>query len=181
MVSKFNKEDCIMKTKRIGFLVAAALFLVLTGFSSQGDAGVRVGIGINIPVYSFAAPPPLVVIPGTYAYFAPEADVDIVFYQGFWYRPYEGRWFRARGYNGPWATIAPARVPRVLIELPSDYRHTYREHPRIAYRDFNKNWRGWEKNRHWDKDERWQAGRGRGDQGEKGRGDRGEHRDGGRR
>ncbi|MGC2061405.1 MAG: hypothetical protein WA610_00375 [Thermodesulfovibrionales bacterium] len=150
-----------MRTKKLGFLVAGALLLVLAGFSSQSNAGVRVGIGVNIPVFTFAAPPPLVVIPGTYAYVAPEADVDIVFFNGFWYRPYEGRWFRARGYNGPWGLIAPARVPHALIELPPDFRHTYREHPRIAYRDFNRNWRGWERNKYWERDERWRAGRGR--------------------
>jgi hypothetical protein len=149
-----------MKAKKLGFLVAGALFLVLTGFSSQGNAGVSVGVGINIPVFTFAAPPPMVVIPGTYAYFAPEADVDIVFYQGFWYRPYEGRWFRGRGYNGPWGVIGPAGVPRVLIDLPPDFRHAYRDHPRIGYRDFHRNWRGWERNRHWERDERWRAGRG---------------------
>ena len=149
-----------MKAKKLGLLVAGALFLVLTGFSSQGSAGVSVGVGINIPVFTFAAPPPMVVIPGTYAYFAPEADVDIVFYQGFWYRPYEGRWFRGRGYNGPWGVIGPAGVPRVLIDLPPDFRHAYRDHPRIGYRDFHRNWRGWERNRHWERDERWRAGRG---------------------
>jgi hypothetical protein len=150
-----------MKTKKLGLLVASALFLVLAGFSSQSYAAVSVGVGINLPAYRFAAPPPMVVIPGTYAYFAPEATVDIVFYQGYWYRPYEGRWFRARAYNGPWGILAPARVPRVLIDLPPDYRHAYREHPRIGYRDFNKNWRRWERDRHWERDERWRAGRDR--------------------
>lgn len=150
-----------MKTKKIGFLVASAMFLVLTGFSSQSNAGVSVGIDINIPAYRFAAPPPLVVIPGSYVYFAPEADVDIVFYHGFWYRPYKGRWFRARAYNGPWGLIAPVKVPRVLIELPPDFRHIYMEHPRIAHRDFNRNWRGWERNKYWERDERWREGRGR--------------------
>ncbi len=38
-----------MKTKMFGFLVVGAMFLALTGFSSQSDAGVNVGIGINIP------------------------------------------------------------------------------------------------------------------------------------
>jgi len=150
-----------MKTKKLGFLVVGALLLVLAGFSSTCNAGVRVGIGINIPLFTFAAPPSLVVIPGTYAYFAPEADVDIIFFHGFWYRPYEGRWFRARGYNGPWGFIAAARVPRVLLELPPDFHHIYRDHPRIAYRDFNRNWRSWERNKYWERDERWQAGRGR--------------------
>lgn len=151
-----------MKAKRFGFMVAGALFLVLAVFSSQGDAGVSVGIGINIPAITFAAPPPLVVIPGTYAYFAPDADEDIVFYSGYWYRPYQGRWFRARAYNGPWGVIAATRVPRVLVELPPDFRHAYREHPRIGYGDFKRHWRGWERNKYWERDERWREGRGHG-------------------
>ena len=146
-----------MKTKRLGFLVAVALFLILSVFSSQSNAGANVNVGINLSPFFFPVPPPVVVIPGTYAYFAPEADVDIVFYQGFWYRPYEGRWFRSRGYNGPWGYIAPPRVPRVLIGLPHDYRHNYRDHKRITHRDFNKHWRYWEKNKYWEKDERWRA------------------------
>ncbi len=175
-----------MKTKRSALLIAFALFLAMAGFSSQSYAGVSVGIGINLPVYTFAAPPPTVVIPGTYVYVAPEADVDILFYHGFWYRPYEGRWFRARGYDGPWTYMEPGRVPHALVELPPDYRHAYRDHPRIGYRDLNRNWRGWEKNRYWEKDERWRAGRGR-ERHEEGRehrerehGDR-EHREGGGR
>ena len=148
-----------MKTKKLGFLVAVALLLVFAGFPSQGNAGVNVSVGINLPAFRFPVPPPMVVIPGTYAYFAPEADVDIVFYEGFWYRPYEGRWFRSRGYNGPWGYIATPRVPHVLMELPHDYRHAYREHPRIDHRDFNRHWRSWERNKYWEKDERWRAGK----------------------
>lgn len=150
-----------MKTKRLGLLVAVALLLVLSVFSSQSNAEVNVSVGINLPAFRFPVPPPMVVIPGTYAYFAPEADIDIVFFEGFWYRPYEGRWFRARGYNGPWRHIDHARVPRILMDLPHDYRHTYREHRRIDHRDFNRHWRSWGKNKYWEKDEQWRAGRGK--------------------
>ena len=172
-----------MKRGKLVILTFALSLLFVTAFSAGSDAEVSVGIGINIPAYRFAAPPPVVVIPGTYAYFAPDADVDIVFYGGFWYRPYEGRWYRARGYNGPWAYLAPARVPRVLLELPPDYRHAYAGHERIRYKDFRKNWRRWEKEGYWERNERWREGRhgerheGRGE----GRGERHEeHRERGR-
>ncbi len=160
----------------IGFLV---LFLAVS--SAQSYAGVNIGIGINIPAFRFAAPPEMVVIPGTYVYYAPGADVDILFYQGFWYRPYEGRWYRARAYNGPWAFVESGRVPGALIGLPHDYRHGYAEQRRIPYRDFNRNWKRWEKDRYWEKDERWREGRRHerreGERGE-GRGERhDEHRD----
>ncbi len=153
-----------MKTKMFGFLVVGAMFLALTGFSSQSDAGVNVGIGINIPTvgigvnipaYTFAAPPPVVVVPGTNVYVAPEANIDIVFYRGYWYRPYEGRWYRASDYNGPWAHLAPSRVPHVLVDLPPDYRNIPPGHTRIPYGQLKKNWGRWESERYWDRHRDW--------------------------
>lgn len=78
------------------------------------------GFCIIVPEYTFAAPPSLAVIPGTDAYLALEADIDIVFYDGFWYRLYEGRWYKASDYNGPWAYVVPSRVLDVLVELLPD-------------------------------------------------------------
>ncbi len=167
-----------MKKIRLVFSVIALSLLFVTAFSAGAYAGVSVGISINIPAFRFAAPPPLVVIPGTYVYYAPDADVDILFYNGFWYRPYEGRWYRARGYNGPWAYTS--RVPGPLLQLPPDYRHMYGGHERIPYRDFRKNWRRWEKDRYWEKNEQWRAGRHgeRHEERREGRGERHEDRGG---
>jgi hypothetical protein len=148
-----------MKIWRSSLLTIGAVFLILTGLSAQSDARVDVNIGINIPAYSFAEPPPLVVIPGTYAYFVPGIELDILFYHGYWYRPYEGRWYRSRVYNGPWAFITPARVPRILIDLPPGYRNVPPGYRHIPYREYNRNWRRWERQRYWDRDERWREGR----------------------
>lgn len=90
-----------MTKQRLFFLGFGLLLFIVAVFPVQSYAGVNVSVGINIPAFRFAAPPPLVVIPGTYAYFAPEASVDILFYGGYWYRPYGGGWYRAAGYNGP--------------------------------------------------------------------------------
>ncbi len=147
-----------MKKEKLVFLAVALSLLFVTAFSVRSEAGVSIGIGINVPAFRFSAPPPLVVIPGTYAYYAPDADVDVVFYHGFWYRPYEGRWYRGRGYNGPWINLAPARVPSVLLELPPDFRHVYAGQERIPYGDFHRNWRRWEKDRYWERNERWKEG-----------------------
>lgn len=173
-----------MKKGKLVFLAVALSLLSVTAFSGPAYAGVSVGIGVNIPAFRFAAPPPLVVIPGTYVYYAPDVDVDIVFYHGYWYRPYEGHWYRARGYNGPWAYLAPARVPSVLIELPPDFRHVYAGHDRIPYRDFHRNWKRWERDRYWERNERWREGlhHERGEERREGRGERHEeHRERGER
>lgn len=138
--------------KKICITLCISLFLfILTGRSM---AGVNVNIGINVPpppALVLPAPPELVVIPNTYAYFAPGIDVDIVFYHGYWYRPHAGYWYRARSYNGPWNYIVIDRVPRTVIHLPPDYRRSYYDRPHIPYGHVHKNWKSWERNKYWDK------------------------------
>lgn len=162
------------KMTRIVFVPGLLMLCLGLAWVPASSAGVSVGVGINLPAYTFEAEPELVVIPGTYAYTVPDAGVDIVFYQGFWYRPFEGRWYRARGYNGPWGFVERRRVPGFFHRLPPDYRHHHPGYDRIRYGDFRKNWRGWERNRHWDKHhDNWRRGghdRGSGDH-DRGRGD----------
>lgn len=139
-------------------LCVSLLFAVL-------PAGAQISLDIHIgppPPYRIAAPPPVAVVPGSYVYMIPDIGVDIFFYSGYWYRPYEGRWFSARSYNGPWVYCPEPRVPRALLELPPDYRRVPPGHRRIPYGQFKKNWAGWERDRYWERDRDWQeGGRGR--------------------
>src|SRR5512135_3392767 len=96
----------------------AAMFLVLLAFSSTGIAGVSINIGVSLPPLVISAPPVVAVIPGTYVYFCPDVAADIFFYDGYWFRSYEGNWYRAVDYNGPWVYIAMASVPTVFFQLP---------------------------------------------------------------
>jgi len=141
-----------MKTRRSNLLIMGIVLLTVLGFSVKSEAGIEVGVGISIPAFTFKEPPHLAVIPGTYAYFVPDADTDIIFYHGYWYRPFNGRWYRATFYNGPWAFMAPSKVPRVLFELPPGYRRIYAGHRPIAYAEFTRHWRTWERDRYWDRD-----------------------------
>lgn len=144
--------------------MAFLLYLPSTGYS--GNTSVSIGInapplsiGINTPPalvvpapppLVISAPPPVVVIPGTYVYAAPTVGADILFYNGYWYRPYDRYWYRARHYRGPWAHVAPAAVPGVLFNVSHyDYRHAPRER-HIPYGQFKKHWRQWGKEKHWD-------------------------------
>ena len=150
------------KMRKSCLLVIAALLLVLTGSAIQSEAGVNVNIGL--PAYRFAAPPEVVVIPGTYVYMVPDIDVDILFFQGYWWRPYEGHWYRSRDYRGSWRYVEAGRIPRGLRELPQDYRHRLSPgYERIPHRDIQRNWKKWEKEKHWDR---------RGEQGRGGHGDK---------
>jgi hypothetical protein len=166
----------IKKTKKT-FLLVVALLLVLTGFASQSDAGVDVNVGDdgvnvtvggqgvnvtvgnNLPVYRFPAPPDLVVIPGTYVYMVPDIEMDLLYYQNYWWRPYEGRWYRSRDYNGQWSSEEPRRIPNAIRSLPHDYRHRLSSgYERLPHRDVERNWERWEKEKYWDS--RGEQGRG---------------------
>jgi hypothetical protein len=68
-----------------------------------------------------AAPPPLVVVPGTPVYYAPALSVNFFYYGGRYYTFHEGAWFSAIAYNGPWVFAPVARVPRPVLAVPVRY------------------------------------------------------------
>ena len=130
-------------------LQSAFLFFALViSLPVAGNAGIPAP---PLPPLLIPAPPPVVLIPGTYAYFAPDADVELIFYGGYWYRPYRGGWYRASHYNGPWGFVNAKRVPGVLINLPPGYRRGLHDHKPIPHGQLKKNWKTWEQNKHWDK------------------------------
>jgi hypothetical protein len=177
----------IRKTRKTCLLVIAALLLILTGSATQSDAGVNVNVGEegvnvnvgeegvnvrvrgegvnvrvgnNLPAIRFAAPPDLVVIPGTYVYIVPDINVDVLFFQDYWWRPYEGHWYRSRDYKGEWSYVEQGKIPSGLRSLPQDYRHRLSPgYERIPHRDVERNWEKWEKEKYWDR---------RGEQGRRG-------------
>ena len=165
-----------MRRPMCGVLILAILLGMLFFLGGTRQAAAEVQVNINIgppPRYVVPAPPPVVVIPGTYVYLVPDIAVDILFYNGYWYRPHQGYWFRSRSYNGPWAYLAPPQVPRVLIELPPDYRRVPPGYHRTPYGQLKKNYGRWERERYWEKDREWREGWHRGPEG------RGEERGGG--
>jgi len=128
-------------------------------------ADVNVNIGVNIPLppaIVFSAPPQLVVIPETYVYADPDVDVDIFFYGGWWWRPWEGRWYRSRNYDSGWGHYKHA--PPFYSHVPSHWRDDYRghkwkghkwDHKRIPHDQVQRNWNKWEKDKHWEKQNTW--------------------------
>lgn len=146
-----------MRSKSIGFLAATGLLLAfLFLMPLRAQAGVHVNIGINVappPAYVIHKPPMVAVVPGTYVYFIPGIRVDILFYHGYWYRPYRGRWYSARYYNGPWHHVVTRRVPYAVLHLPPHYRHERHAYRYIPYARMERNWAAWERERYWDRHE----------------------------
>jgi hypothetical protein len=154
-----DKGGCKMNKLLFGKILLAILLLS----PSPAQAGVNVGISVSLPpLIVFAAPPEVVVIPETYVYAVPDMDVDIYFYNGWWWRPWEGHWYRSRHYDSGWAYYQ--RVPSFYRGIPSGWRNDYRAHrwgghqwnyQRIPHHQMQRNWSSWQKNRHWEKQQTW--------------------------
>lgn len=148
-------------------LILGTIFMALIMVSpiSAMAMGGRVDVGVSIPLpppIGFAAPPEMVVIPDTYVYFVPDVDEEIYFYGGWWWRPWNGRWYRSQSYSSGWGYYQD--VPSFYREIPSGWRSDYRQrrwggrpwnYQRIPYPQVHQNWNNWERDRHWEKQNNW--------------------------
>ncbi|MBI4681807.1 MAG: hypothetical protein HY757_01705 [Nitrospirae bacterium] len=145
------------------FVSVLAFFLCLAlAQPCVSDAEVNIDINISPPAFfPIPAPPAVLVIPGSYVYFVPDIDIDIFFYQGYWYRPHRDIWYSSKSYNGPWAYVLPKRLPPPILNVPPGFRHLPPKHDRIPHKELERNWKSWEKKKHWDKDRGESKGKGK--------------------
>ena len=145
------------------FLVTTILLAFVFAFPVPTMAEVNVGVSISLPpMIVFASPPEMVVIPETYVYVVPDAPEEIFFYNGWWWRPWEGRWYRSRNYDSGWAHYR--RVPTFYTRVPRGWRNDYRDHrwggrpwnhQRIPHQEVRQNWSGWQKSNYWENKQTW--------------------------
>ncbi|MEW6116709.1 MAG: glycine zipper 2TM domain-containing protein [Nitrospirota bacterium] len=112
------------------------------------------------PSYTTSVPPSVVLIPGTYVYAVPDREVTLLFYDGYWWRPVRGNWYRSGHHNGPWKHVRFERVPRALTELPPHYSRMLHGRERVVYREARDNRNRWNREWHGDRHEGWREGRG---------------------
>lgn len=149
--------------KKAWYALALLAWAALLPSLAAAEVNVNVNLGIPLPPpFVFPAPPQVAVIPETYVYAVPDVDVDIFFYGGWWWRPWEGRWYRSPHYDRGW--VYYDRVPSFYRHVPPGWRKYYHDpgwqgyawkQHRIPYRDMEKNWRNWEKRKHWEKRDYW--------------------------
>lgn len=132
-------------------LVPAVFLALFLSLPAAAAVNVDVNIGIAVPRLVLKAPPVLIVVPGTYVYAVPDLDADLVFYQGFWYRPFRGRWYRSDDYNGRWVVVAPRFVPAPILKLPPNWKRVPPGHERMPYGHVKKNWKTWEREKRWER------------------------------
>lgn len=142
------------------FLVLAMLsaFVVVAPLSVGAQVSVGVNIGVPLPPpLVVPAPPAVVVLPGALdVYVAPDIAVDLFFYNGWWWRPWGGRWYRSRYYDRGWGFFN--HVPRFYAGVDPGWRGFYASHnwhgqpwnfQRISNSQLQHNWKGWHDSGYW--------------------------------
>jgi hypothetical protein len=149
-----------MKKVLLGTIVLAMAFAVPVPAMAEVD----VSIGISLPpAIVFQAPPEVIVLPETSnVYIVPDIEIDLFFWNGWWWRPWEGRWYRSRYYNRGW--VYYRSVPSFYYDVDPGWRRSYREHAwyghpwryeRIPNRRLQQNWKSWNTNRYWERQRTW--------------------------
>lgn len=127
-------------------------------------AGVDISIGISLPPpIVFEAPPDVIVMPDTIGvYVVPDIEADLFFWNGWWWRTWQGRWYRSHYYNRGWAYYN--NIPSFYFDVDPGWRGYYRGHnwyghrwnyERIPHRRLQQNWKIWNNNRHWERQGTW--------------------------
>jgi hypothetical protein len=99
----------------------AGLAVALHLGAPAGAADVHIGINIGTPPVVVAAPPALVVVPGTSVYYAPAVPQNFFYFDGRYYTYHEGGWFSATTHAGPWVFLPAPQVPRPVLAVPVTY------------------------------------------------------------
>jgi len=140
------------------------MFLILgiiISLPARAEVNLHVGIPLP-PAIALPFPPALIVIPETNVYVAPDLREDMFFYKGWWWRSWDGRWYRSRNYNTGWSHYR--NMPSFYSRIPSSWRDDYRGHrwkghiwryQHIPQHQVEDNWRGWERNKHWERHNYW--------------------------
>ena len=149
-----------MKQLFFGTLLLASVIVV--PIPTMAEVNISVGISLPPPIV-FEAPPDVIVLPDTNeVYVVPGIDVDIFFWNGWWWRLWEGRWYRSHYYNRGWGYYN--NVPSFYFDVDPGWRGYYRNHDwhghrwnyeRIPDRRLRQNWKSWQNNRHWERHGTW--------------------------
>ncbi len=147
-----------MKKILFGTVLLALVIVVPIPTMARVDIHVSIPLPPLPPPIVFAAPPEVVVIPETNVYVAPDIDVDLFFWSGWWWRLWEGRWYRSHYYNRAWAYYDD--VPSFYFDVDPGWRGHYRDHnwyghrwnyERIPNKRLQQNWKSWQDNRRWER------------------------------
>jgi hypothetical protein len=127
IINYIIKQSKITGSGHMKKLHLSILFLALVITPIPAIAGARVSVNIGLPPIVIGGPPDLVEIPDSdEVYAAPDVNVELFFWNGWWWRPYEGRWYRSHYYDRGW--VHYDRIPRFYHHVDPGWRGYYRTH-----------------------------------------------------
>lgn len=148
--------------KQLTFGAMLLALVIVVPIPTMGAVDINVNIALPPPI-EFAAPPEVIALPETEGvYVVPDIDVDFFFWNGFWWRLWEGRWYRSAYYDRDWGYYN--NVPSFYFNVDPHWRTYYHNHnwyghqwnyERIPYQRFQQNWRNWQTKRSWGGQKTW--------------------------
>ena len=112
-------------SRNLVWVACLVMTLALGAMPSKASARTDVSINLRIgdpyrgPRLVFRDEPDIVVVPGSRVYYVRDYDYDLYRYGGMWYYNYDGGWYRARRYNGPFAYVGYRSVPLTETTAPA--------------------------------------------------------------
>lgn len=115
------------------------------------------------PPIPFDAPPDVIVMPDTNdVYVVPDIVIDLFFWNGWWWRPWGGHWYRSQHYDRGWGYYN--NVPDFYFDIDPGWRVYYRDrhwfghrwdYQRIPHQQLQQNWKNWQNDRRWERQKTW--------------------------
>lgn len=142
-------------------LLSGVIFLTLGITASISTIAIAENI-ISLPPIAFSAPPSMIVIPGTYTYADPDISDELYFWDGSWWRLWQGNWYRSSNYDQGWEYYDG--VPDFYNNMDPNWRNYYNSNNWqgqqwnyiwIPNQQLQQNWSNWKKNDYWRKHGTW--------------------------
>jgi len=134
------------------WIACVGMALALSAPASKAVAHTDISINMRVgdpyrgPRLVFESEPDIVVVPGSRVYYVRNYDYDVYRYGSYWYYNYDGGWYRARRYDGPYVYVGYQSVPRSVAYVPVRYRRHWRESPGQGHAYGHRKARGWNDN-----------------------------------
>lgn len=139
-----------MKNRRLSSYFQFALLVLVLSFAFASSLNAETA-ALNPPQMHFENEPNLYIIPGTYIYYFNSNNSDFYFSDGYWWRYWNMRWYRASIYTGPWSYMERRYISQPLQRLPARWRYEYSYAERVKWNEVRNHHREWERNRYWNK------------------------------
>lgn len=164
MNTSFARTGNHGKAGLVGSLALVCVAVLGSGIlpdAVQAQVNIQVGIALPPPVV-FAAPPEVIVLPGSYVYVAPDLAEEMYFVDGWWWRPWQGRWYRSQYYDRDWGPYSS--VPSFYGSVRQGWRDDYRDHrwsgqawnyQRMPHARVEQNWNTWKSTNYWESQQTW--------------------------